>query len=105
MDNTELKLMDQLKNHFKLIEEEIEKATAPTSVKNLYELMAQASIINNLLCDTLSMDEYLENIRKLRDYKERENTFIFNFINKLMEEDKRKNWKAVFNFLLDTNFN
>lgn len=105
MDNTELKLMDQLKNHFKLIEEELEKATAQTSVKNLYELMAQASIINNLLCDTLSMDEYLENIRKLRDYKERENTFIFNFINKLMEEDKRKNWKAVFNFLLDTNFN
>lgn len=105
MGNTELKLMDQLKNHFKLIEEELEKATAPQSVKNLYELIAQASIINNLLCDTLSMDEYLENIRKLRDYKERENTFIFNFINKLMEEDKRKNWKAVFNFLLDTNFN
>ncbi len=105
MDNTELKLMDQLKNHFNLIEESLEKATAPTSVKNLYELMAQASIINNLLCDTLSMDEYLENMRKLRDYKERENTFIFNFINKLMEEDKRKNWKAVFNFLLDTNFN
>ena len=105
MDNTELKLMDQLKNHFKLIEEELEKATAPQSVKHLYELMNQADIINNLLCDTLSIEEYLENIRKLKDYKERENSFIFNFLNKLMEEDKSKNWKAVFNFLLDTNFN
>lgn len=105
MDNTELKLMDQLKNHFKLIEEELEKATAPQSVKHLYELMNQADIINNLLCDTLSIEEYLENIRKLKDYKERENNFIFNFLNKLMEEDKSKNWKAIFNYLLDTNFN
>lgn len=105
MDNTELKLMDQLKNHFKLIEEELEKATAPQSVKHLYELMNQADIINNLLCDTLSIEEYLENIRKLKDYKERENSFIFNFLNKLMEEDKSKNWKAIFNYLLDTNFN
>ena len=47
----------------------------------------------------------LENIRKLKDYKERENSFIFNFLNKLMEEDKSKNWKAIFNYLLDTNFN
>lgn len=105
MDNTELKLMDQLKNHFKLIEESLEKATAPQSVKHLYELMNQADIINNLLCDTLSIEEYLENIRKLKDYKERENSFIFNFLNKLMEEDKSKNWKAIFNYLLDTNFN
>ena len=105
MDNTELKLMDQLKNHFKLIEEELEKATAPQSVKHLYELMNQADIINNLLCDTLSIEEYLENIRKIKDYKERENNFIFNFLNKLMEEDKSKNWKAIFNYLLDTNFN
>lgn len=105
MDNTELKLMEQLKNHFKLIEEELEKATAPQSVKHLYELMNQADIINNLLCDTLSIEEYLENIRKLKDYKERENSFIFNFLNKLMEEDKSKNWKAIFNYLLDTNFN
>lgn len=105
MDNTELKLMDQLKNLFKLIEEELEKATAPQSVKHLYELMNQADIINNLLCDILSIEEYLENIRKLKDYKERENSFIFNFLNKLMEEDKSKNWKAIFNYLLDTNFN
>lgn len=105
MDKTELKLIDQLNLHFELIEKEIEEATAPTSVKHLYALINQADIINNLLCDTLPLEEYLENTRKLKDYKERENIFIFNFINKLMEEDKSKNWKAVFNFLQDTDFN
>lgn len=99
-----LELKEMYKSCLYSINQGIEKATSGHAIKNLYDLINEAETINNILCNDIDIKEYTSNIEMLQDLRNRENKFVFNLISKLMNENKDKNWKAVFNYLMNTDF-
>ncbi len=100
----EQELKNKLDSYFKEIEKLTEEASNPIVVKNLYELIAQAELLNNLLCDSIDIDEYTNNIVMLQAYRTREDLFLFNLLSKVMKSNPEKTWIAIFNYLRNTNF-